>query len=97
MNHDYLLSQPYLALAAAMAVMGSSAIIIIVARHFDSTNGVLTLAVIITVSFVVATYASLIYNIQQTPLTEILIGGLATALGAVVAYWMGRDRRDKGE
>lgn len=90
---DYLTSQPYLALTAAMAVMIASAAIITASRYFDPTNGVLTLAVIITVSFVVATYASMIYTINQTPLTEILIGGLATALGAVVAYWMGRGNR----
>lgn len=90
---DYLLSQPYLALVASMSVMAASAALIVVANHFDPTKGVLSLAIIITVSFIVATYASLIYQVQQTPLTEILIGALATALGAVVAYWMGRDNR----
>lgn len=89
---DYLLSQPYLALVASLSVMATSAVLIAVANYFDPTKGVLSLAIIITVSFIVATYAALIYQVQQTPLTEILVGSLATALGAVVAYWMGRDR-----
>lgn len=90
---DYLASQPYLALMAAMAVMVASAVLITASRYFDQTQGILTLAVVITVAFVVATYAAMIYQVQQTPLTEILIGSLSTALGAVVAYWMGRDNR----
>lgn len=89
---DYLLSQPYLALTAAMAVMLASAGVLAISSRFDNSNGVLTLAIIITVAFVVTTFASLIYNVQQTPLTEILVGGLSTALGGVVAHYMGRPR-----
>lgn len=89
---DYLLAQPYLALGAAMAVMIASACIIAISNRFDSSGGVLTLSTIITIAFVVTTFASLIYDVQQTPLTEILVGGLSTALGGVVAYYMGRPR-----
>ena len=87
---DYLSSMPFLALYAAMAVMLASAILIVVAHYFDKTGGSLTISIIITVAFVTATYASMVYKIQQTPLTEILVGGLATGLGGVVGFHLGR-------
>jgi len=92
---DYFLSIPYLALIAAMAVMAASALLIAVARYFDRTRGALTLSIIIAVAFVTATFASMVYKIQQTPLTEILVGALAASLGATITYWM--SRHDRGE
>lgn len=86
---DNLQAFPYLALIAAMAVMAASLIIIWVTNHFQ-INGGLVVSIIIVVGFVTATYASMIYDIKQTPLTEILVGGLATALGGVVAHYLGR-------
>ena len=91
---DYLLSMPYLALIAAMAVMAASALLMVCAQRFDPTMGVLTISIILAVAFVTATFASMVYNIQQNPLTEILVGGLATALGGVVAHFLGTRNRE---
>lgn len=86
---DNLNALPYLALIAAMSVTAASLIIVFVS-HYCQIPGSLVISVLIAVGFITATYASMIYDIKQTPLTEILVGGLATALGGVVAHWMGR-------
>lgn len=87
---DYFIAYPFVALVAAMAVVGATLIAVYVANRWDRTGGELTLAVLIVIGTVTAAYASMIYNIQQNPLTEMLVGSLATALGAVMARWMGR-------
>lgn len=86
---DNLNSLPYLALIAAMSVATVSTIIIWIVKRFE-IEGALAISILLVVGFITATYASMIYKIEQTPLTEILVGALATALGGVVAHWMGR-------
>jgi len=49
----------------------------------------------IVAAFIVATFASMLYNVPQVPSTEILIGALATSVGAIVAYWMSRSHGGK--
>jgi uncharacterized membrane protein YeiH len=93
---DNLNTMPYLALIAAMAVMIASAALVTFARYFDPTRGAVTIAIIVVVGFITATYASMIYDIKQTPLTEILVGALAAALGGVVAHYLG-TRESKGD
>jgi len=89
---DNLNAMPFLALIAAMAVMGASAILVTVARYFDQTGGGLLIATVIVVGFITGTFASMIYDIKQTPLTEILVGALAAALGGIVAHYLGTNR-----
>jgi 1,4-dihydroxy-2-naphthoate octaprenyltransferase len=86
---DNLNAMPFLALIAAMCVMAASAVLVMLARYFDRTGGAVTIAIIVVVGFITATYASMIYDIKQTPLTEILVGALAAALGGVVAHYLG--------
>lgn len=86
---DNLNALPYLALIASMSVAAISTLIIWIIRKFE-IDGAMAISIILVVGFITATYASMIYKIEQTPLTEILVGALATALGGVVAHWMGR-------
>jgi ABC-type Fe3+-siderophore transport system permease subunit len=85
---DYFLTQPYIALIAALAVMVMSMVIVWVTIHFHIPPS-LILSVLIITAFITATFASMVYQIQQTPLTEILVGSLATAVGAIVAQQFG--------
>lgn len=76
------------ALVAAVSVPIVTGGIMFLARKYDKTTGLLTLSVLIVQGFITAAFASMIYNVPQNPVTEILVGALATSLGAVVAYWM---------
>ena len=77
---------PYPAFLTAAGVLAAS-------RHMDTTGGLLTISILLILAFIAATFASMIYAIPQVPSTDILVGSLATALGAVVAYWLG-NRKD---
>jgi len=87
---DNLNTMPYLALIAAMAVMTASGILYSITRTYSIIDGALIISLIIAIGFITATFASMIYDIKQTPLTEILVGALAAALGGIVAHYMGR-------
>ena len=69
-----------------------SAALVWFASRFDPTRGFLTMSVLITVAFIGATIASMLYPVPQIATTEMLVGGLATALGAIVAHWLGRHQ-----
>ena len=80
---------PALVTGSLTAVMAS--LVIVVAHYFDQTRGLLTVSLLVLMAFIIVVVASLIYNVPQTPIVDILIGALATALGAVVAHWVGRN------
>ena len=84
---------PYPAFLTTFGITLVSAIVVAVAHRFDRTHGMLTLSVLITVAFIAATIASMISPVPQVATTEMLIGALATALGAIVALWLGRGAR----
>ena len=67
-----------------------SAVLVWFTGRFDPTHGFLTISILVTVAFIGATIASMLYPVPQIATTEMLIGGLATALGALVATWAGR-------
>ena len=81
---------PYPALLTAVGTALLAAVVVVASKYFDPTGGPLTVTLLIVIPFVAATFASMIYAIPQTPSTELLLGSLATALGATVAYWLGR-------
>lgn len=80
------------AFIAAISVAVVTAGIVAVSRKYDHTGGLLTLSCLIVQGFITASFASMIYNVQQNPITEILVGALATSMGAIVAYWMSGTR-----
>jgi hypothetical protein len=85
-------SIPYPAFIATAGVALVAAILVITAKYFDVTEGLLTVSLVVIIAFVAATFASLLYSVPQTPQMELLIGGLATSLGAIIAYWLGKGR-----
>jgi hypothetical protein len=84
---------PYPAFLTAAGVALLAAAILAVSRYMDQTGGLLTISIMLVLAFIASTFASMIYAIPQVPSTEILVGSLATALGAVVAYWLGNRPR----
>ena len=65
-------------------------LVLIASRRFDTTGGLLTLSIMIVAAFISVTFTALLYDIKQTPLSEILVGAMATSIGAVIAFWMSR-------
>ena len=85
---------PYPALITAAGTGLLTILVIIGAYYFDRSHGLLTLSVLIIIAFIAVTLASMIYQVPQTPTTEILIGGLVSSVGGIVAYWMSKGRGD---
>ena len=78
---------------AAVTVVLCTCLIIYTCRRWDRTGGMLTLSILIVQGFITGTYGAMLYEIRQNPITEILVGALATSMGAVVAHWSGGPRR----
>ena len=83
---------PYPALVTAAGTAGLTMLVVIAAHYFDPSRGLLTLSVLLIIAFIAVTLASMIYSVPQTPTTEILIGGLVSSVGGIVAFWMSRNR-----
>lgn len=81
---------PYPAFLSTLGLAAIGAVIVVVARFYDPTTGLLTVSVLIVLATIAATFASFLYEIPQVPSTEILVGALATSLGAIIAHWVGR-------
>lgn len=82
-------SIPFPAFVTAAGAVLLTCLIVVVMHYFDASKGRTTISLLIVIAFVAATFASMIYPTQQTPIVEILIGGLSAALGAVAAHWLG--------
>jgi hypothetical protein len=85
---------PYPALITAAGIACLTALVLVASHFFDASGGLLTLSLAIVLAFIAVSLASMIYAVPQTPLTEILIGSLATSMGAIVAFWMSRRKGD---
>lgn len=81
---------PFPASIAAGIVVFLAVLTLLASSRFDQTGGLLTISILIVAAFIAVAFTSLLYNYQQTAVVDILVGALATALGAVVSYWMGR-------
>jgi len=84
------------AIAVSVAVI-MTAILIAVSSRMDRTRGVLTVSLLIIVSFIEVTAYCLIFTIPTDEVTPAVVGGLTAGFGAVVAYWLGRGRPGTGE
>lgn len=63
-------------------------LLLAVAYRFDRSGGALTIALVVVIAFVGTTVAVVVWSIPPDEETATVIGGLATAFGAVVAYWL---------
>jgi len=67
-----------------------TAILVIVASRFDQSKGVLTLSILIVISFAGTVAYCLIFTIPTDEVTPAVVGGLTAGFGAVCAHWLGR-------
>lgn len=66
-------------------------VLLVVSGKFDHSNGVMTIAILITVTFAGAVIFCLIYTVPQDESTATIIGALTLAFGAVVSFIFRRN------
>ena len=65
-------------------------VILVVAKRFDPSGGALTIALLVVIAFIGLVVCVSVFTIPTDEETATVIGGLATAFGAVVAFWLKR-------
>ena len=81
---------PFPASVAAWAVLLGAVGLLAASRYLYPTQGVLTVSLTILAAFTAILFTGILYGVPQTALNEIMVGALATALGAVISFWMSR-------
>jgi uncharacterized BrkB/YihY/UPF0761 family membrane protein len=69
-----------------------TSIVLIVSNKFDMSGGVLTISLLVILSFLGAAVFCLFFTVPSNEITASVIGGLTAAFGAVVAYWLGKSK-----
>jgi hypothetical protein len=86
-----MLDYPVATTMAGVLIM--TALLLLVAKRLDATQGVLTISILVVLGFLGVIVVSVLFTIPHDESTAAVIGGLVAAFGAVVAYWLGgRDR-----
>jgi hypothetical protein len=67
-------------------------ILLIAAGKFDPSGGVLTISIMVVLSFFAVVAICIFYTIPTDEATSMVIGGLVAAFGAVVTHWLGRRK-----
>ena len=68
----------------------ATTILLIVASRFDKTNGVLTVSLLVIMSFIAALVFSMFFTIPTDEVTSAVIGGLVAAFGGIVGFWLSK-------
>lgn len=85
----------YPASVGLVIAVGLTALLLVAAKHFDPTGGTLTISLLVILAFLsLVTYCAF-FTIPTDEITSGAIGGLVAAFGAVVAYWLGRNIKDR--
>ena len=85
-----LFNYPILGAVVVSAIL--TAFMLFIAAKFDTTQGVLTISIMIVLGMLGATAYCLIYTIPVDDITPSVVGGLTAGFGAVLAYWFGRGK-----
>lgn len=67
-------------------------ILLIVSSKFDHTGGTLTISLLVILAFLGLVTFCAFFTVPTDEITSGAIGGLVAAFGAVVAYWLGRNK-----
>ena len=69
-----------------------TAILLVVAGKFDPTQGVLTMSLVVILSFMGAVTFCLFFTVPADEITASVVGGLTAGFGAVISHWLGPQR-----
>jgi uncharacterized membrane protein YccC len=67
--------------------------LLVVTSKFDPTGGTLTVSLLVVLGFLSLVTFCAFFTIPTDEITSGAIGGLVAAFGAVVAFWLSRDRK----
>ncbi len=81
------------AAAVGIVVIGCVALLLVVSR-FDHSKGALTISLLIVLAMIGVVAFSLTVTIPRDETTAAVIGGLVTAFGGVIGYWLGKPRNE---
>lgn len=68
-------------------------ILLVVTSRFDPTGGTLTISLLVVLGFLGLVTFCALFTVPTDEITSGAIGGLVAAFGAVVAFWLSRDRK----
>ena len=72
-----------------------TAILLYVSGKLDPTGGMLTISLLIVLTFMGTVVFVLFFTVPTDEATSVVIGGLIAAFSAIVTYWLGRNRHPK--
>lgn len=76
----------------AIAVVFTTALLYVASR-FDPTSGVLTISILVVLSFMATVSFVMFFTVPSNEVTAGVIGGLIAAFGAVVSFWLNHPNR----
>ena len=75
----------------ALAVVLTT-VLLFAAGKFDPTGGVLTISLVVVLSFMGVVTFCLFFTIPSDEITAGVVGGLTAGFGAVISHWLGPQR-----
>ena len=69
-------------------------VLLVFSTRFDQTHGILTVSLLVILTMIGVIAFCLLSPFPGTRRRAAVIGGLVTAFGGVVAYWLGKPRGD---
>jgi uncharacterized BrkB/YihY/UPF0761 family membrane protein len=84
---------PYPGAIGVAFIILFTAILLIISGRFDPTGGVLTLSILVSLAFIGVVVFCLFFTVPNDEITSGVLGGLIASFGAVIAHWLGRDRK----
>ena len=79
---------PYPVVTSIVVSVIATTILLIIAKRFDPTAGPLTVSLLVILAFIGTTVFCLFFTVPNDEVTAGVVGGLGTAFGAVVAFWL---------
>ena len=74
-------------------VVAFTTVLLVVVSKFDQTGGVLTLSLLVVLAFLGLITFCAFFTIPTDEITSSAIGGLTAAFGAIIAYWLGVNKK----
>jgi uncharacterized BrkB/YihY/UPF0761 family membrane protein len=82
----------YPALIVVGLAVTFTTILLFVAGKFDPSGGMLTISLLVVLTFISVVIFSLFFSVPNGEAASAVIGGLTAAFGAIVAHWLGRPK-----
>jgi hypothetical protein len=79
-------------IGVSIAVILTTVLLIVVSK-FDPTGGTLTISLLVVLAFLGLVTFCAFFTIPADEITSSAIGGLTAAFGAIIAYWLGVNKK----